>query len=186
MSGQENGKREGAVVSLFQGTGAHADVEHADNRTLRLSVPGLTPDKVRALIAFQRQWITELRAHPSEDQTASAKAYDKVAGQSGLTIKEANELEALARAFAGDAWTLRTLKARLAEARAAVKAAEVQGTAPAPRDLLAVEKLPREILTREASSAAEKRYGAEVIAVLREFEDELIALHLELNALLRR
>lgn len=188
MSGQGNGKREGdgEVVSLFQGSGPHADVEHADNRTLRLSVPGLNTEKVRALIAFQRAWIAELKAHPTSDTTAAARAYDKVAGQSGLSVKDANELEALARAFAGEAWTLRTLRERLAHARAAVANAEQQGQPPSPRDLLAVEKLPRELRTRETTHSLERRYGAETIALLRPFEEELVALHQELNALLRR
>lgn len=187
MSGHENGKGKGAVVSLFHGSGPHAEVEHADNRTLRLSVPGLTVEKVDALIALQRAWIAALKvAHAAGDSEAAARAYEKVAADSALARKEANELEALARAFAGEVWTVRTMKARLEKARQAIAEAEAAGTKPSGRDRVAVEKLPKELLTRQTPQSLERRYGAETIGVLRQREDVLLELHQELNALLRK
>lgn len=161
------------VLALRPQANGEDPLTQGDRRTLRLAVPGLSLERLDLLIAFQRKWVAALQAG-----RGSAESYESLAQKSGLTRKEANELEALARAFAGEVWTLRTMQARLARALAE--------PSPGRRDRLALEKLPQEIQAKEAGQALEKRYGPETIALLRQREDELVAIHEELHALLRR
>jgi hypothetical protein len=167
-------------VHLVQGPDSAATaLEEGDNRTLRLSVPSLTGETLSKLIDFWSALVAELKTHRAAmDAAAFAKAHDDAAAKTGLGPKVLNELEAVARSFAGERWTLRTMEKRLERARTAAK--------PSPKDAVAIAKLPAEIAAKKSGSTLQRRYREDVIALLETREDDLIALHEALTALLRR
>ncbi|MDQ3263030.1 MAG: hypothetical protein M3Y59_05130 [Myxococcota bacterium] len=162
------------------------DLQSADSKTLRLSVPVVTAERLDQLIRFQQRLVVELRALPSNEESTAAKAHQAAVAASGINARIINELEALVRVFSGRRWTVRKLEQRLLEARAHLAQAEASGAAPSPKEVAAVAKLPKEIALKQDPSALEARYGAEALGLLDARADELLALHEELTALQRR
>lgn len=162
------------------------DLQSADSRTLRLSVPVVTAERLEQLILFQQRLVVELRALPANDETTAAKAHQAALAASGINVRFINELEALVRVYSGRRWTVRMLEQRLSEARAHLAQAQSRGETPSPKEVRAVAKLPQEIAIKRDPTAQEARYGAEALALLGARADELLALHEELTALQRR
>jgi len=175
----------GQLLKLFDEPVQRVDLAGADAKTLRLSVPLLNAERLEQVIRFQRHLVATLKASPTHDEAAVARAHQEAVAHSGLSPRDASELEALARVFAGHLWTLRKLEARYQEAQAQVTAAEARGEKPAPQELQALSILPKEIAAKASREGLERRYGAGVVTLLRSRAEELLALHEELANLQR-
>ena len=153
------------------------DIDAADDRTLRLSAPRVTPERLDRLIRFQRKLAAAAQRTWPLDAEALARLHGEALKDSGLSAREAHALEALARAYCGRRWTLRALEQRLAEAKERIARAGREGRVPSARDLQAVQKVPEEIRQRSALGRLERRYGEAAIGLLHARECELLELH---------
>lgn len=135
------------------------DFQAADDRTLRLSAPELTLERLDRYIAFQRA----LAAVPlSADPQALASAHAEAVRQSGLSAREVSELDAVARDFSGRKAVAHRLRRRLQTASGELRA-----------------RLEGELRGRDDDAALARRYGEEALEALKAREEALLALHLE-------
>ncbi|HVE87450.1 MAG TPA: hypothetical protein VND93_31550 [Myxococcales bacterium] len=135
------------------------DLQLADDRTLRLSAPALTVERLDRYVAFQRS----LSAVPlSAAPEAVAAAHAEAVRESGLSAREVGEIDAVARDFAGRRAVVRRLQERAGTAGPELRA-----------------RLEEELRGREDDAALERRYGREAVEALRAREEALVALHLQ-------
>ena len=135
------------------------DFDAADDRTLRLSAPALTTERLDRYIAFQRA----LSAAPlSADPQVVAAAHAEAIRTSGLSPREASEIDAVVRDFSGRRAVERRLRERLGTAEGDKRA-----------------RVEKELRTRNDDADLERRYGQAVLQALRAREEALLALHLE-------
>lgn len=139
-----------------------------DLKTLRLASLQLSPDRLEALLTYQRTLLAELAqaGHP-EWSGRYAFAHGRALAASKLDLVELGKLKALVAEFCG-----RRSAAQLVKARVAV--AEAGGS---ERDARILERARKELHKLDDLSAFSERYGAEATALLQRREGELVELH---------
>lgn len=141
------------------------DLSAADDKTLRLAVHPFSEEELVSLKRFQETYIAHGEAHPGAE--ALAKAHTEAMKVCGLEPKRVEQGLALLRLFCGKRNIVQRLRARLPELEAA-------GPAKAEVCEKALSELER--LERETDNLA-RRFGQETVALLRQHEPELLALH---------
>lgn len=149
-----------------------------DLKTLRLAQLQLTPERVEALIRYQRTVAGHL-ARAGKEDWAGRLAFAHADGlkASGLDGQDARKLSAVAADFCGRRWQVRRLTERLAGAKARVAAG---GARPAGKDAALVAKIPAELARLEDHSAFVALHGDAALAALQARETELLELHEQL------
>lgn len=170
----------------MSGPSLNDTLDAADDRTLRLSAPDISAERLERLIRFQRKLATAAARSRPLDAEALARLHEEALKESGLSARDAHELEALARAYSGRRWTLQALEQRLAIAKERIAQAGREGREPSGKDVQAARKLPDEIRQRSELTRLERRYGEATIGLLRARENELLALHETIGQIVRR
>jgi hypothetical protein len=150
-------------------------MDAADARTLRMSAQPLTEEYLQALIRYQEAFLTRLEG-PSGGKDAVAEAHQAGLETSGLDVKRVELGTVLLRAYSGQRWTARRLRARLVELEAQTDAESAEKAARVRTELRRIEDL--EPLAR--------RHGQEAIDLLNPHEERLVALHTRLQRALTR
>lgn len=163
------------------------DMLAADDRTLRLAAPPVTPEQVDRFVAYQRSLqerleVPTLRTEQWDQHLAAA--HQSALEQSGLTHAAQTQLSGIASKFCTQRASVRTLRRKQAELRRAIAEIEADGGDVPEADQALDQRLTTELLRLEPLGALERRYGAEAIAALVSREDELLTLHAALNRLL--
>lgn len=150
-------------------------MEAADSRTLRLSAHPLTEAELEGLVRYQEAFLAYMeQAAVAHD--AFPKAHELGLQASGLDLKVLELGNALVRAYCGQRWTARKVRARLAELEKQTDAASAEKARKARDELGRLEDL--EPLAR--------RYGQGAIDLLNQHEDRLVALHTRMQKALTR
>jgi hypothetical protein len=150
----------------------------ADLRTLRLATPELNAARIEKFLAYQRRLA---KVELTGSAHAFSHAHEHALEGTGLSAREVAALEAVVRDYCGRRWTALQLEQRLANAKRDVDAALQAGRQPDKRDLRVIDRVPQELPGVSDLSRLERRYGAELIGLLRARESELIALHREIG-----
>ncbi|MFZ5469708.1 MAG: hypothetical protein ACOZIN_09750 [Myxococcota bacterium] len=136
----------------------------ADVKTLRLAAPVISADGVARLVTYQRLLLERAKTYGLVEAHALARA------TVGLDALDLEHLRSVCADFCGRRWAARKLLARRDEARA-----KGQGAL--------AERIGSELPRLEDLSTLEERYSSAAISLLREREEELIALHQEVHRL---
>jgi hypothetical protein len=156
-------------------TSQAAGMEAADARTLRLSSHAFTQDELQALLRYQEAFLAHAE-QPSVGHDGLGAAHELGLKASGLEMKKVEQGLALLRAFSGKRWTVRKLRARLAELEQQTDPVSTEKARRAREEMARVEDL--EPLAR--------RYGQETIDLLNEHEERLVDLHARMQKALSR
>lgn len=151
------------------------DFDAADDRTLRMASRPVDGPMLDALVRYQETFLAHVEAEAGPE--AMARAQVAALGASGLDVKAAEWGSAVLRAFGGRRWTVSRLRSKLTEleARSGPEAEEVR------------KRVRNELVKQERETEAlGRRYGVETVALLREREAELVALHTRLTQVLSR
>ncbi len=149
----------------------------ADSRTLRFAAHALTEADLLGLIRYQEAFLAHVEQEQSSvDPKAFTTAHELGLKASGLAVKVVELGNSMLRAYCGQRWTARRLRTRLAELEQQADAVAAEKAGRARDELHRVEDL--EPLSR--------RYGQEVIDLLNQHEDHLVALHTRLQKALTR
>ncbi|MFP2896882.1 hypothetical protein [Corallococcus sp. 4LFB] len=151
------------------------DFDAADDRTLRMASRPVDKALLDALVRYQETFLAHVEAEASPE--AMARAATAALEASGLDVKAAEWGSAVLRAFGGRRWTLQRLRSKLTELEPR-SGPEVDEVKKRVRDELVKQERETDALGR--------RYGAETVALLREREPELLALHTRLTKVLSR
>ena len=149
-------------------------MDAADARTLRLSAPSLTREGLEALVRYQEAFLAHAEATGGSEALVAAHEHGLKA--SGLDVKRLELGTSLLRAYAGQRWTARRVRERLAELEKGTDATAGEKAARARTELHRLEDL--EPLAR--------RYGQPALDVLGEDEERLVALHARMQKALTR
>jgi len=152
------------------------DFQAADVKTLRLSAPGVTDERLDQLLAFQRAWLEAVKRHGKD---GLALAQKEALEGTELPARLLGELEAMVRDFCGKRWSGRVLAKRFQE----LSAKQQQGLLT-PSEAAKLARLEEERPTLEALPALDRRYGREAVALLCAREEELLTLHQAVGAAL--
>ncbi|MBJ6762144.1 hypothetical protein JGU66_15330 [Myxococcaceae bacterium JPH2] len=151
------------------------DLLAADDRTLRMAALPMDEAMLEALIRFQETFLENVGL--LSDAEAMARAHTEGVRVSGLTPQVVESGMALLRAFCGRRWSVAQLRERLARMQSL-------DTPDAP-ELRA--RLQQEVAKQEhATDNLARRYGETPMALLRQREAQLLALHIRLTQLLSR
>ncbi|RKH14368.1 hypothetical protein D7V97_03275 [Corallococcus sp. CA053C] len=151
------------------------DFDAADDRTLRMASRPVDKGMLDALVRYQETFLAHVEADVRPE--AMARAQTEALAASGLDLKAVEWGLSVLRAFGGRRWTLQRLQSKLTELEAA-RGPEVDALRQRVRDELQKQERHTEALSR--------RYGAETVALLREHEATLVALHTRLTKVLSR
>jgi hypothetical protein len=163
---------------LPEGVSADNDLEAADAKTLRLTSPIVTPERLDQLVRYQRLWLDILKRLGSD---ALAEVDREALAQSGMDARELQALLAIVRDFCGKRWTLRTLERRQTELQV-----KRDNDGLDERETQKLESLDAELHKLDSMKQLERRWGAAAVHLLRQREDELIALHQAVGQALRQ
>ena len=141
----------------------------ADLKTLKLARPEVTREALAGLIAYQR---AQLDTH----QRGLLVDHARALAAAGIERGRLEVLQALVRDFCGRRWIVRRLEARRAE----LLARKAQGPLT-PKDAEKLASAEKERARVNDLAPLEERYGKAAIDLLREREDELLALHEQLR-----
>jgi hypothetical protein len=151
-----------------------AELDAADDRTLRLAVHPLTEEELAALIRYQETFLAI--AEPTPGPEALARAHTEALKASGLPdAKRVEQGNALLRTFCGQRWGVHKLKAKLQQLEPRGSEADVL------RD-----RIREELARLERTDAFARRYGEQALALLEAREDQLVALHSRMTQVLSR
>ena len=150
-------------------------MDSADARTLRLSAPLITPERLEGLVRYQEAFLAHLEGAASGAEAFTA-AHERGLAASGLDVKQVELGSSLVRAWCGQRWTARRLRERLGELERAGDEASAEKARKGREELRRVEDL--EPLAR--------RYGQEAVDLLGEHEERLVALHARMQKALVR
>lgn len=141
----------------------------ADDRTLRLSVPELSPEQIQQFLRYEQAFLGHAEAgHP--DDARLAEAHQRGLDASGLTAESVSRLSTLVRAYAGAVCVIRRVELRMSEARLASE----QGD-EAAREKLA--RLQGEHARLASMHSLQSRIGPATIALLEANRDVLVDGH---------
>ncbi|MBM7116350.1 hypothetical protein [Archangium primigenium] len=152
-----------------------AQMDTADSRTLRLAAHPLTEAELQGLLRYQEAFLAHVEAAGGE-AAALVEAHDKGLAASGLAVKVVELGTAMLRAYAGQRWTARTLRERLASLADRTDEASRERAGKIQGELRRIEDL--EPLAR--------RYGQASVDLLGAHEDRLVALHTRMQRTLTR
>jgi hypothetical protein len=144
-----------------------------DHRTLKLAQLAVTPERVEALVRYQRAVARNL-AERGNEAWAGRIAFAHAAGlkDSGLDAQDARKLSAVVADYCRRRWQQRRLEARLAEAKARVGAGQANAK---DRDLIG--KIPGEVIRLGDLSAFIGLNGKAALEAIAAREAELLELH---------
>jgi hypothetical protein len=165
------------------------DTQAADDKTLRLSSIDVAPAEVDAFLHYQRALRDELDFSPvcAAGWTEHlAEAHRRALEESGLEVARHARLSPMALDFSGRRMGVKRLRRRLGEIEERIARIRERGEGVLDEELEQVGKLTAELERLDTLAPLERRHGARAIAVLREREDELVALHEQLSPLLAR
>ncbi len=144
-----------------------AQFESADARTLRLAAHPLTPEELESLVRYQEAFLTH-GEQPSLGHEALSTSHQRGLEASGMKdVRVVEQGLSLLRAYCGQRWTARKIASRLPEL-----------------DEEKASKARDELRRLEDMEPLARRYGQEVIDLLRQNEDRLLALHIRMQKLL--
>jgi hypothetical protein len=150
------------------------DVEAADLKTLALSRPPLTEDRLQQLMAYQRALIEAGAFHKGN----LAAAHQAALGHTTLDVADIELWTNVAREYCGKRWTLRLLERRQAELEAQKAMGPLSG-----QDAAKLTGIQKERFRVGDLTPLRVRYGDAAFALLQAHEEELLALHEKLRAL---
>ena len=148
-------------------------MDAADDRTLRLAAPPLTPERLEALFQYQEAFLARAEAAPG-DATALAEAHAAGLAGSPLPPQHVEALGALVRAFAARRSPVARLQARLAG---------LQGQQDAKAQELRT-RIQTELRRLDRTDALARRYGEDAVGVMMAHEGRLLALQARLAKVL--
>ncbi|OJT24277.1 hypothetical protein BO221_13960 [Archangium sp. Cb G35] len=148
----------------------------ADSRTLRFAAHALTEADLQGLLRYQEAFLAHAEQAKPGETTALTTAHELGLKASGLAVKVVEMGNSMLRAYAGQRWTARRLRTRLAELEQQSDAVSV-GKAGKVRD---------ELHRVESLEPLARRYGQEAIDLLNQHEEQLVALHTRMQKALTR
>ncbi|QSQ26177.1 hypothetical protein JY651_15120 [Pyxidicoccus parkwayensis] len=152
-----------------------ANLEAADDRTLRMAAPRVDAGLLDALVRYQRTWLSHAEA--GQGAEALVRAHTEALAASGLTLKTVEQGIAMLRAFCGRRWAVRKFEDKLRQVEGA--------NSPDVEDLR--ERIREELTKQErATEGLARRYGEDALTLLRAREAELVDLHTRTTRLLSR
>ena len=152
-----------------------ADIEAADNRTLRLAVHPLTEEELAGLIRYQETFLAI--AEPTPGSEALARAHTEALKTSGLPdSKRADQGNAMLRTFCGQRWGVYKLRDKLKQLESQ------QGPAADEKR----EHIREEMARLERTDAFTRRYGEQALALILPHEAKLVDLHTRMTKVLSR
>lgn len=153
-----------------------ANLEAADDRTIRMAAPPVDGAMLDALVRYQRTWLSHVESS-GQGAEALVRAHTEALAASGLSLKTTEQGIAMLRAFCGRRWAVRKFEDKLKQVEGA--------TGPDVEDLR--ERVREELTKQErATEGLARRYGNEALALMRAREAELVELHTRTTRLLSR
>jgi hypothetical protein len=150
------------------------EVLAADDRTLRLAAAPLTGEEVAGLLRYQEAFLGISEADRSPEGLARAHREALKAG--GLPeARRVDQGNAILRTFAGQRWAAGKLQDKL-------KHLEAQGGPQAQEQHQRIQGDLAKLEQRTALLA--RRYGDETLALLRQHEARILALHVRMSQVL--
>jgi hypothetical protein len=177
------------IFGLEDATAISDEMQAADDKTLRLSSIEISPADVDAFLRYQRAFRDYLEFSPvcrAAWVEQLAEAHRRSLLDAGLDSTRHARLSPIAADFSGKRMTVRRLRQRLGELQLQIARTEADGGRAPVDDLELSARLTAELARLDPFTPLERRYGAGVIAALREREDDLVALHEQLSPLLAR
>ncbi|ADO72109.1 hypothetical protein [Stigmatella aurantiaca] len=152
-----------------------SEVLAADDRTLRLAASPLTEEEVLGLLRYQEAFLSIAEADPGPE--GLARAYTEALKASGLPeARRVDQGNAIIRTFAGQRWAVGQLQDK-------VKQLEAQGAEAQERR----QRIEGDLAKLERRTALlARRYGEQTLALLRQHEARLLALHVRMDQVLNR
>lgn len=149
-------------------------VEAADLKTLALSRPPLTEERLQELMAYQRALIDAGRFQKGN----LAAAHQTALAHTRLDVKDVELWTNVIREYCGKRWTQRLLDQRQAE----LEAKKAQGPL-SPKDAAKLQGIQKERFRTGDLTALRVRYGEAAFSLLQQHEEALLELHEQLRAL---
>lgn len=142
-------------------------VTAADARTLRLAAPAVTEDAVRAFLRYVEALTLRLeRDGPQAESIAAARDAAKAA--SGLDAMTASALEAVVARFCSVVRPRRQLQEKLTRTQRALD------ERPSAELRERIERIRAHLAQDSGRIELERLYGAEGLAVLYKYQDDLV------------
>lgn len=151
-----------------------SEVLAADDRTLRLAAAPLTGEEVAGLLRYQETFLGIAEGDRSSE--GLARAHTEALKASGLPeARRVDQGNAIIRTFAGQRWAAGQLRDKLQQLEAQPGAEAQERHQRIQGDLAKLE---------QRTALLARRYGDETLALLRQHEARLLALHVRMTQVL--
>ena len=154
-----------------------AAVSDADLKTLKLSTPLITREALDRYIQFQRAYVEHLERTPDKQASTLARAHEEAAAKSGAHIDEIGRVGAICTDYAGRRTVEQTLENKREKTQQSLDRARASGAPASERDLEVQQKIAEQFASGSAWDHLTRRYGLELVEVLKSREGELLELH---------
>lgn len=159
------------------------EIQAGDDRTLRLAAPLFTTGQLEQFVTYQQKLRDRLSTSPLHREQWDAwfaAGHQAALADCGLSAADHARISAVVAKFCAHLTTRRVLQQKQAELRIHLAGVEATGAEPSLDEREVERRLSSELARLQSLAPLERRYGAEAIALLQDWADQLLALHADI------